>query len=419
MLAKSILTTLALEWHRRIFLSLTSSSVISTISSDTSPSSSSAQQPNDLWYDDDSITVPLEKCSGGRYCLRITISYDPVVSRLDQSLSYVPYKVFKLAIDTGSPYLVISDGSEFASFVNEMDSSIQYSFNLLSSLSRKLAFLDREISFVLADSGYQPTIDIYGSQSGIISWKQSSIQISKSNILTNIVLGVLDAQLAEESGGSLFGLVKNQNKAPTEKVQPRPTLLDQLGFENKTISSFQIDGPGKLLTLSRKSMIPTNARNVMHLFDLRPLGDFVDHYAIEIKELKFNDISFTPDSIYNDIGSKIKRKIVAVFDTGLTGCLLTSTLWDDLSHNGLSLKDIESITISTHTISKATFQFNTCRTDNPYFYVRPINLDWFTDEDTCPYVVVLGQTFLNDGVLTIDIDERKLCFEPNSNFSFS
>lgn len=421
-LAKSILTSLALEFHRRTFISLTSTSIASKLPSDTSPSltlqeKNSITTINDLWRDDDYITLPLEKCSGGRYCLRVTVSYAPVVSWLDHSLSYVPYKVFKLAIDTGSPYLVISDGSEFASFVNEMSSNNQNDFSFMSILLRQLAFSDREIKFVFADSEYPPTIDIYGSQSGTISWKKTMIQISKSNVLKSVVLGVLDNNLAEESGGSLLGLVRNQNHVPTEKVQLRPTLLDQLAFESGAISSFQIDGPNQLLNLSRTSMISTSERNAISLFDLRPLGDFVDHYAVEVMELKFDGISFTPESICKAMDSKVMRKIVAVFDTGLTGCLLTSPLWEDLSRIGLHSKKIKDITVSTKTISNLVFQFKTSETDNPYFNVNPINLDWFTDEDTCPYVVVLGQTFLNRGSLTIDIDDRKVCFERSSRLS--
>jgi hypothetical protein len=422
-LAKSILTSLALELHRRTFISLTSTSIASKLPSDTSPSLTQHEQNsittiNDLWHDNDYITIPLEKCSGGRYCLRVTVSYEPVISRLDKSLSYVPYKVFKLAIDTGSPYLVISDGSEFASFVNEMNSNDQNAFSFMSILSRRLALIDREIKYVFPDSGYAPTIDIYGSQSGSISWKKTLIQISKSNVLKSVVLGVLDKNLAEESGGSLLGLVRNQKNIVTEKVQPRPTLLYQLAVENGAISSFQIDGPNQLLTLSRKSMISTGSeRNAISLFDLRPLGDFVDHYAVEVMELKFDGMSFTPESIDKGIGSNVMRKIVAVFDTGLTGCLLTSPLWDDLSRMGLHLKEIKDITVSTKTISNLVFQFETSETDNPYFNVHPINLDWFTDEDTCPYVVVLGQTFLNRASLTIDIDDRKVCFERSSRLS--
>jgi hypothetical protein len=42
------------------------------------------------------------------------------------------------------------------------------------------------------------------------------------------------------------------------------------------------------------------------------------------------------------------------------------------------------------------------------FYVKPIELDWFDDEQYSPYVIVLGQTFLSQGALTIDLSDRVL-----------
>lgn len=47
---------------------------------------------------------------------------------------------------------------------------------------------------------------------------------------------------------------------------------------------------------------------------------------------------------------------------------------------------------------------------DPRFYVKPIDLDWFDDELNSPYVIVLGQTLLNQGALTIDLDTRVATF---------
>jgi hypothetical protein len=47
---------------------------------------------------------------------------------------------------------------------------------------------------------------------------------------------------------------------------------------------------------------------------------------------------------------------------------------------------------------------------DPRFYVKPIDLDWFDDEQNAPYVIILGQTFLSRGALTIDLDERLAAF---------
>ena len=44
--------------------------------------------------------------------------------------------------------------------------------------------------------------------------------------------------------------------------------------------------------------------------------------------------------------------------------------------------------------------------------MKPIDLDldWFDDEQNSPYVIVLGQTLLNQGALTIDLDTRVATF---------
>ena len=47
---------------------------------------------------------------------------------------------------------------------------------------------------------------------------------------------------------------------------------------------------------------------------------------------------------------------------------------------------------------------------DPLFYIEPIDLDWFDDEQCAPYVIILGQTFLRKGVLTIDMDDRRASF---------
>ena len=50
------------------------------------------------------------------------------------------------------------------------------------------------------------------------------------------------------------------------------------------------------------------------------------------------------------------------------------------------------------------------REEDRRFYVQPIDLDWFDGEQYSPYVIVLGQTFLARGALTIDMNERMATF---------
>ena len=320
--------------------------------------------------------------------------------------------------------------------------------------------------FELESSIYAPTEEIYGSQSGMISWRQSSISFrdirlapvssSLNNGAGKVILGVLDRELTAESGGPLLGLVKRSN-TESSRVQLRPTFLDQVliappnessNINPRTISCFQIDSPNRTLTLLSRpcnsikedinnpsSLIPVTAENILPMIDLRPLGDFVEHYACRVRKLvltgKGVDLKEQIVVTSQSIAKSKTRDIVAVFDTGLTGCLLTQELWDILKDQTESFDpgSISSVQVFIRGFAPVTqstiaqkyiktneimggklFEIQSDSTCNPFFNVSPISLDWFDDEESAPHVVVLGQTFLTQGCLTIDIDKRKLTF---------
>merc|ERR1712232_526611 len=102
------------------------------------------------------------------------------------------------------------------------------------------------------------------------------------------------------------------------------------------VMSFQINGPGRTLTLSSSSLlrVSTFVGKIMKLVDLRMYGDFVDHLAVSVEGLWING---------KNMMKRMRRKVVAVFDTGLTGCLFTQDMWDEVQD---ALKvEIESIIV--------------------------------------------------------------------------
>ena len=369
-----------------------------------------------------SVTFPLEPSSGGTNSIRATISYKPVQTRFG-SKTFIPKRIFKVIVDTGSPYLVIADGMEFTSFYEELIA--EEHGGLFSLFDTILLFLGEDFPYLLDESSYAPTTEIYGSQEGNIEWKEAFIQLRDNRLSKNTVFGVLDDKLTKEAGGALLGLVKRSNPE-SEKVQLRPTFFDQQKG-SREISSFQIDSPRKLLTLSSDSLIPKDAKRdtIIPLVDLRPLGDFVEHYACTVLQLQLDAHIYRAEAL-QVLDSEFVRPIVAVFDSGLTGCLISQPLWDFLEQKGLKLRNVRSVNVGVSTNelidkrastvkvendkNKACYYFQTEKDLNPFYYISPINLDWFDDEDTCPHVIVLGQTFLSQGSLTIDIDERKANF---------
>lgn len=238
------------------------------------------------------------------------------------------------------------------------------------------------------------------------------------------VVGVLDDALTNEATGggmiesyALLGLIRNNNPNADRNrfPEPRPSFLDQeslsAGMKDHNeyqIKSFCINGPRREMKFSTQAMIPA-AEPALRLVDLRPYGDFVDHYAVVVNTMTLDDVTVTSKSL--------QRPIVAVFDSGLTGCLLIRQFWDVIQAGNAS-KIIRSASLSftkTEVGNVRADYTSTCKMmssieDDPRFYVDPIGLDWFDNDKCAPYVIILGQTFLHQGALTIDIDDRRASF---------
>ena len=112
---------------------------------------------------------------------------------------------------------------------------------------------------------------------------------------------------------------------------------------------------------------------------------------------------------------------MAVFDTGLTSCLLIRPFYDVLEQylgaKGATVFGVKSVSLLLKEVDRKETRRRTsaCKISgsieaDPRFYVKPIELDWFDDEQFSPYVIALGQTFLSQGALTIDLDERIAMF---------
>ena len=148
--------------------------------------------------------------------------------------------------------------------------------------------------------------------------------------------------------------------------------------------------------------------------DLQNFGDFVDHYAVMVNSISLDGFSFSSQSLKQFGGHLIEQPIVAVFDTGLTSCLLIRPFWDVLQQylgaQRATVIEIKSLSLSLKEVDRGEKrgEVPACKISgsietNPRFYVKPIELDWFDDEQYLPYVIVLGQTFLSQGTLTIDL----------------
>jgi hypothetical protein len=379
---------------------------------------------------DGTVTLPLEPASGGTLCVRCTL-FDA------QSGAF---KVYRAIVDTGSPYLVLPSTEEPTAPSSWMGTSVTNVLNAFGST--RLDYGDR----LLLQSEYAATEEIYGSVKGQIDWKLAEykfrdprLRISSSD--ERGIVGVLDEALTKEATGgadiepyALLGLIQNSNPNADRSrfPDPRPTFVEQEQIILVTndrvqskIISFSVNGPEKELVLSTSSLI-TSDDNVMSLVDLRRYGDFVDHYAVKVNSVTFDGVAVSSKLLQRVTNSLVERPIVAVFDSGLTGCLLTRPFWDAMQQ--IKLKEetnrsdtsdqFHSVAISVNNSAQrnrsgsTNTKIQSSKEEDPrLFYVDPIDLDWFDDEQTCPYVIVLGQTFLSKGNLIIDMERRVSSFK--------
>ncbi|KAL3792644.1 hypothetical protein ACHAW5_005098 [Stephanodiscus triporus] len=403
------------------------------------------------------VTLPLEPASGGTFCVRLTVFPFEEVSRYasifgGRSRNIEAFRLFRAIVDTGSPYLVLpsSDADD-----DEKEILPWKGAALASDSTRNI----RGSTWLSKSACAPPTEEIYGSVKGQIDWKfaryafRDPILQVRSNYnpesqcpsissldatMTNAagVVGVMDDVLTNESTGggmiesyALLGLIRdhNSNADRNRFPDPRPSFLEQeyisIGKNDNTaenkehrIRSFTINGPLRELTLSTQSLIPA-AEPVLPLVDLRIFGDFVDHYAVVVDSISLGGVLVSSQSLKQFSGHSIERPIVAVFDTGLTSCLLIRPFWDVLQKyleaQRATVDEIRSVSLSLKQVGgqklgrgiPACKIFSSIEVD-PHFYVKPIELDWFDDERYSPYVIVLGQSFLSQGALTIDLDKR-------------
>ena len=417
------------------------------------------------------VELPMEASSGGTCSVRLTLMGRETTLGAGrkkynggQGIRVVPYQVIRMVVDTGSPYLVVADGGSgggnscvIASGFIPAGDAASYQNNLYDALLSSFSEDDDEDamnnSFEFESSEYPPTEEIYGSQAGQTAWKSTGAKFRDPRLVSaspsgRVILGVLDEALVAESGGPLLGLVKRSNAIST-KIQRRPTFLEQIMIASpdgpaklSEVLSFQLNYPNKSLTLSTQSMISSaDASSTFDLIDLRPLGDFVEHYACRVEEVVFDGVAYNSQTLSSregakrkGVGRRKKRDIVAVFDSGLSGCLLIKPFYDRLVEvEGLDPSKFASVEVrikprarerggnkKVGSSKRSRTQgessdaplctISSSKDSNRLFYVDPISLDWFDEEESAPFVIVLGQTFLSQGCLTCDIDDRRAAF---------
>ena len=185
------------------------------------------------------------------------------------------------------------------------------------------------------------------------------------------------------------GLVKQR------KDWIRPTFLEQTD-----IKSFYLDFDTDTLTLSRTNLIASDRKtSVFPLVDLRPLGAPVFHYAVKVDELWINGGKYRPSD-------GIKKPIYAVFDSGVTGALVSKQLFYDSDFQFGTFESHVRVKDEDGNMNSIGTSLQTC-TGRCLFLALPVDVQWVGFEEC--HVLFLGLAFMyGKGGLVVDIDDERV-----------
>jgi hypothetical protein len=349
-------------------------------------------------------------------------------------------------------------------------------------------------------------------QTDVLTWIVTSTTTASTGTQTcvlessSVVLGITSPQVIQETGGIFLGLIDRDDYRPTLWQQLRPssstTTTTTSESNSKATSkattipssssfyrSFQLhfNPTHPQLRWTRRSLIPSSSSAttttqctsdycgggssfVFPLLDLTPYGPDLYHYAVLVERLEFrvhDDDTHETSKTWTTLSTttsnqntnnelqqqqlKLSRPVVAVLDTGLTGCILSSSLADELADwrikqrkkkNDETTTDTKSSTATDNkvtanfvsmiqgvTVSLSTLDGKSSpsspssspttlslTSDDRYWRLSRLELPWWYDKNNSgntlehPHIIALGSTFWANGnvqSLTIDTLTRR------------
>ena len=303
---------------------------------------------------------------------------------------------FRAIIDTGSPFLIVPA---------ETDCSAQ---------PRRQAFFGCAPSSAFRETSIAPSIELYGVTEAQIQWRTAELVGLAAESPCDMIIGAAPRSLIEASGGAFAGLILNGDGE-------HPTLLSQL---QPSICGFSLDGVNLELLLYRSHrsgvhpegsapyshlpvVVPYHHRT-LPLVDLRQVGDTVDHIAVAATRLSIDGIEVP-----------VNRPLVVVFDSGLTGILLSDRICEaapkETSRARLSSARSIEVDVVAEGQNSQTFRASQDTSSSP-FRISSQPVPWFPDPAVEPGIVVLGQAFLRQKRLVVDFNHRRALCEMSDAF---
>ncbi|KAL1529991.1 hypothetical protein AB1Y20_000917 [Prymnesium parvum] len=284
---------------------------------------------------------------------------------------YVDDHPFRLIVDSGSPYLLLPA---------EEDCDAQ---------PPKLSLFGCAPRGRFRAAGLPPTREQYGAAEGRVEWCEARVRWGRARGVPRVTFGAADREVMRQSGGALLGLIREVDPA-----EGRPTALAQLGA-----NSFRVDARRMRLTLSHAALLPAAARDTVRLDDPRGYGAGVRYVCCRVEGDQFR---------MNGRLWRTRRPLLCVFDSGLTGCVASKSLVDELELNSLIAEvprrsaRVQSIELALRREDEERVVLRSSLSSSPLFYVQSVRLNWFADARSGPHIFAVGQCMLGNGELTVD-----------------
>ena len=339
----------------------------------------SEPEPSSVALPSTSITIPMEYLPRlSAYVVRYTLGTDDAM-------------VYTAIVDTGSPFLTVP------SFCDQIvwDSPKQWGcFDRITHNNTPYA---------------APTMERFDNNQGRVDWRTAVGGITFVNATTtmpsqdnnnmdelivrssnsnesSIVFGVLDGSLLGGSGGVFLGLIREVQRGI------RPSFLGQT-----RVQSMVIDFRTRQLTLlssSSSSEHTTNNTAAIPLVDdLRRYGDPTLHYTAQALHVRVNGRPIVAD----------KRPIYVIFDTGVTGMVVSAELWEE--RNRVARQNRERSLWGT---VEMDFGRTTLRAEQPLTTPLGTSPPW---PGFRGHLIVAGLAFLDHKTLTIEMTNKRLWVE--------
>ncbi len=288
-------------------------------------------------------------------------------------------------IRLGLRFLPISGCFALRTTLIREENGVDDSFTYFAIVDTGSPFLTAPPEAISQPTSFPPTNEQYGESIGNMQWRKADAVTwigMDGNVLeaNHVVLGTASPLVVQETGGIFVGLVSRDDN--------RPSWWQQVG----TFRSFEIDFSTPSLFLSRHPLLTKDDPKAMKLFDLTSYGPDLHHYAIECEQFQ---LQWHNNTVLTMPTSTLDRPVIVVLDTGLTGCILSTSLEVELGTR-LSEDTVYGLTVTLPTIGEQRVKLTSSQ---KYWKLACFSLPWFYDEEEHPHIIAVGATVWASGAV--------------------